>query len=75
LTRPHLVGYREASRVFVAWCELREDFRTFRADRVVAVAFLEERYAARPGALRAEWLARVGEEETRSTAPVTASTA
>ena len=56
---PFLVGYREASRVFVAWCELREDFRTFRADRVVAAEFLEERYAARPGALRANWQARV----------------
>ncbi len=56
---PFLVGYREASRVFVAWCELREDFRTFRADRVVGAEFLEERYAARPGALRGEWQAAV----------------
>ncbi len=52
---PFLVGYREASRVFVAWCELREDFRTFRADRVVTAQFLDERYAVRPSALRANW--------------------
>ena len=52
---PFLVGYREASRVLVAWCELREDFRTFRADRVVTAQFLDERYAARPSALRANW--------------------
>ena len=54
---PFLVGYRETSRVLAAWCELRSDFRMFRTDRVVEARFLEERYPARPSALRAQWRA------------------
>ncbi len=52
---PFLVGYRQTTRMLVAWCELRDDFRMFRADRVVEAAFLDERYAARPAVLRARW--------------------
>lgn len=52
---PFLVSYRENSRVLVAWCELREDFRTFRTDRVASSVFLDERYPARPSVLRARW--------------------
>lgn len=54
---PFLVGYRETSRVLVAWCELRDGFRMFRTDRVVSADFLDERYAARPSALRTKWYA------------------
>ncbi|MGH6613854.1 helix-turn-helix transcriptional regulator [Sphingomonas sp.] len=53
---PFLVGYRDAVRVMMAWCELREDFRTFRLDRVQEAVFLEERYRERPAALRARWM-------------------
>ncbi|MGK3968413.1 helix-turn-helix transcriptional regulator [Sorangium sp. So ce118] len=52
---PVVVGYLEATRVLVAWCELRQDFRSFRTDRVVAATFLKERYGERPSALRARW--------------------
>ena len=34
---------------------LRQDFRHFRADRVLAAVFLDERYPERPGILRARW--------------------
>jgi len=53
---PVAIGYREASRSLVAWCETRKDFRNFRIDRVVAAVFLDERFPARPAALRARWL-------------------
>ena len=53
---PFLVGYRDAVRVAVAWCELRDDFRMFRVDRVRHARFLEERYPDRPAALRSRWL-------------------
>jgi predicted DNA-binding transcriptional regulator YafY len=52
---PVAVGYMETSRVLAAWCELRVDFRHFRTDRVAGAEFLEERYPARPAALRAQW--------------------
>ncbi len=32
-----------------AWCELREDFRNFRLDRIVDLALLPERFADEPG--------------------------
>jgi predicted DNA-binding transcriptional regulator YafY len=49
------VGYYEAVRLLVAWCELRQDFRSFRTDRVTAAEFLEDRFPERPAALRARW--------------------
>lgn len=58
---PFLVGYRDALRVIIAWCELREDFRMFRTDRVQSIDFLDDRYAARPSALRAGWRAMMRE--------------
>lgn len=54
---PFLIGYRETTRLLVGWCEMRDDFRTFRTDRVVEAAFLEDRYPARPAVLRARWRA------------------
>jgi predicted DNA-binding transcriptional regulator YafY len=49
--------------LIAAWCELRQDYRHFRADRVAAAAVLEERFDARGGQLTSEWLAlRVSED-------------
>ncbi len=52
---PVTVGYLETVRHLIAWCELRQDFRSFRTDRVSAAGFLDERYPERPSALRAKW--------------------
>ena len=52
---PFAVGYLDAVRLLVAWCELRGDFRSFRTDRVVEARFLAELYPERPGLLRARW--------------------
>jgi predicted DNA-binding transcriptional regulator YafY len=52
---PFAIGYHEAARMIVAWCELRGGFRSFRTDRVEAAEFLDERYPERPAALRARW--------------------
>ena len=40
-----------------AWCELRNDFRHFRVDRILASDVLDERFSADSGRLSAEWLA------------------
>lgn len=52
---PFAVGYYETTRLLLAWCELRQDFRSFRTDRVLGADFLEEAYPERPARLRAEW--------------------
>lgn len=52
---PIAVGYMETKRLLIGWCELRLDFRHFRADRVVGATFLDERYGERPSVLRARW--------------------
>src|SRR5262245_15535558 len=52
---PVVIGYIGQVRHLVAWCELRQDFRSFRTDRVLDATFLDERYPERPGVLRAKW--------------------
>ena len=52
---PIAVGYLEAVRLLSAWCELREDFRSFRTDRVVEAAYLDEKYPERREVLRSKW--------------------
>jgi predicted DNA-binding transcriptional regulator YafY len=52
---PIAVGYYDAVRHLIAWCELRSDFRSFRTDRVTEARFLDEKYPARPAQLRGQW--------------------
>jgi predicted DNA-binding transcriptional regulator YafY len=52
---PVAIGYRDAVRILVGWCELRQDFRVFRSDRVRAADFLDEVYPERRAVLRARW--------------------
>lgn len=62
---PFAVGYHEAVRLLLAWCELRRDFRSFRTDRVATADFLDDRYPERPAQLRARWRAHVMAEGER----------
>ena len=57
---PALVAYLDAARILVAWCELRQDFRSFRLDRIVMATPLDARYPSRPAILRAQYLASFG---------------
>ena len=52
---PVTVGYLDNASILIAWCELRQDFRSFRTDRVAGAVFLDERFAERPARLRARW--------------------
>ena len=71
---PFAVGYHETVRLLMTWCELRQDFRSFRTDRVDEAAFLEERYPERPAALRARWRkAAMAEYERRRAAETRAA--
>lgn len=54
---PIAVAYYVQATLIGAWCELRRDYRHFRADRIVSLAVLEEHYPSDNGRLMAEWLA------------------
>lgn len=54
---PFMMGYFSDLSVVTAWCELRQDFRIFRTDRMQDVTFGSEHYADTPAALRRRWLA------------------
>jgi len=69
------IGYYEAARIIVAWCELRLDFRHFRTDRVSGAEFLEERYPARRDILRSQWRKAMETEKHRWTSAVQSAAA
>jgi len=52
---PIALIYHAEVAVLAAWCELRRDFRHFRADRIRACARLDEPFGRRGRELRAEW--------------------
>jgi predicted DNA-binding transcriptional regulator YafY len=52
---PVILGYAETHRLLVAWCELRQGFRHFRADRTIEAEMLDQRNGQRQGELRRRW--------------------
>ena len=52
---PVTLGFFDTVRILVAWCELRRDFRHFRADRIQAADLLTERPPRARRALMKEW--------------------
>ena len=54
---PFALGFFDKVRVMVAWCEMRQDFRHFRADRVSRLAASDIRYPRRRQAMLKEWRA------------------
>lgn len=59
---PFALVYFDQARVLMCWCELRNGFRNFRADRIVATKETQERYPKRRAALLREW--RKADRET-----------
>jgi predicted DNA-binding transcriptional regulator YafY len=55
--RPLAMAYYVDVTLVGAWCELRNDFRHFRVDRIAASQVLDERFSAESAKLTAEWLA------------------
>jgi predicted DNA-binding transcriptional regulator YafY len=52
---PIALAFMEKARVLAAWCELREGFRHFRADRIGTLTALRVRYPTRRAALIQRW--------------------
>lgn len=57
---PFALSFFDHVRVVVAWCELRQDFRHFRTDRIRRFEADEMRYPRRRLALLKEWREREG---------------
>jgi predicted DNA-binding transcriptional regulator YafY len=60
---PFALGFFDRVEVVVAWCELRDSIRHFRADRIVALAPTPDRYPRRRLALLSQWRANQSMQE------------
>ncbi|PJK01836.1 transcriptional regulator [Lysobacteraceae bacterium NML03-0222] len=52
---PFAMAFFDETRLIAAWCELRQDFRHFRADRVQHLADTGQRYPERRPSLMRRW--------------------
>jgi predicted DNA-binding transcriptional regulator YafY len=52
---PVALGYFDHARILAGWCELRQEFRHFRTDRISALTIKPERYPRRRQVLLKEW--------------------
>lgn len=52
---PFAIGFFDKVRVAAAWCELRQDFRNFRVDRIARLDTTETRYPRRRAVMLKEW--------------------
>jgi predicted DNA-binding transcriptional regulator YafY len=68
---PLAIVYLEASSVLLAWCLLRNDFRTFRLDRMAALDVLTDSFRPRRAGLLREHIDRLRQTDqvSRSTHP------
>ena len=57
---PIALGFFDRVRMLAAWCELRQDFRHFRTDRITSLRETSQRYPRRRRALMKEWRAAEG---------------
>jgi predicted DNA-binding transcriptional regulator YafY len=63
--RPLGVFFWGRTWTLAAWCELRNDFRNFRLDRVTEPAMLDERFEEEPGRTLRDLLTRYGPEAVK----------
>ena len=52
---PIAVAYFDAQRLIISWCELRQAFRSFRTDRMLAMTVEDTKYPARRKVLLKQW--------------------
>ncbi|AHE66649.1 helix-turn-helix transcriptional regulator [Legionella oakridgensis] len=54
---PLALGFFDQVRILIAWCELRQDFRHFRTDRITQLTLIETRYPHHRQELLKKWRA------------------
>ena len=52
---PFALAFFDKVRMLAVWCELRKDYRHFRADRIQSLTILKERYPRSRHSLLREW--------------------
>jgi predicted DNA-binding transcriptional regulator YafY len=65
--KPIAVVYYVEVTVLAAWCELRDDFRHFRTDRIAACKPLATRFSGEGDGLRSLWEQRAAQESSAET--------
>lgn len=55
---PVTIGFFEKVRIVAAWCELRQDYRSFRIDRMVEALDTGKGYPRRRAVMQKEWRER-----------------
>ncbi|MGB8288715.1 YafY family transcriptional regulator (plasmid) [Rhizobium ruizarguesonis] len=65
---PIMLGFIDTRRFVAGWCELRQDFRTFRIDRIGRVELIEERYPGRRRDLAKRWRTLADVERAKAAA-------
>jgi predicted DNA-binding transcriptional regulator YafY len=55
---PIAIAFFDKVRIIAAWCELRQDYRNFRVDRISSMDLTGTRYPRRRAALLKEWRER-----------------
>ena len=63
---PVTLGFFDTTRILVAWCELRRDFRHFRTDRIEAADVLAERTPRPRRTLMKEWRETLPQKSTQT---------
>ncbi len=52
---PLAIGYLDQRRILVSWCEMREDFRHFRTDRIMEMVLQDSRFRTPRAVLLKQW--------------------
>ncbi|KTD01391.1 helix-turn-helix transcriptional regulator [Fluoribacter gormanii] len=62
---PLALGFFDQVRILIAWCELRQDFRHFRTDRIIELNLTEIGYPERRQSLLKKWKATLAESKSQ----------
>ena len=60
------VAFFDSRRIIAGWCEMREDFRSFRADRIEKIKLKAVRYPGRRRDLVKQWRAQVDADRRKT---------
>jgi predicted DNA-binding transcriptional regulator YafY len=60
------VAFFDSRRILAGWCEMRKDFRSFRADRIERIKLKTERYPGRRRDLVKQWRAQVDADRRKA---------
>jgi predicted DNA-binding transcriptional regulator YafY len=67
---PIAMAYYVDATLIGAWCELRQDYRHFRVERIVTSTLLDETFSTNGGKLMEGWLAQRAMDEASAVQPI-----